>query len=170
MQNLELKARYPDIRKAHRLAIEIGAERQWRRAQRDTYFEVDRGKLKLRQESGRAAELIAYHRPGEAGAEISDYHIYETGDAASLLQVLSTVLQKEIVVQKQRELYLWKNVRIHLDKVDNLGVFLEFEAIVDADNDMSACKNRIDMLIDHFEIEQSDLVSDGYYELLKESR
>ncbi len=166
MQNLELKARYSDIAKAQRLALEIGARRQWRRTQHDTYFKVGRGKLKLRQD-GESVELIAYHRPEEMNAKISDYHIYKTSNAADLKKALSIVLQEDVVVSKQRELYLWKNVRIHLDIVDRLGAYLEFEAVIDQKNDLKTSRRRIDTLISHFEIEQNDLVNVGYYELLK---
>jgi len=33
-------------------------------------------------------------------------------------------------VSKRREIYLWHNVRIHLDAVTGLGSFVEFEAVL----------------------------------------
>ena len=36
----------------------------------------------------------------------------------------------ETIVKKKRELWLYKNTRIHLDIVKNLGSFLELETLV----------------------------------------
>jgi adenylate cyclase class IV len=33
------------------------------------------------------------------------------------------------VVNKKRDFFLYKNTRIHLDKVDNLGEFIELETV-----------------------------------------
>ncbi len=36
----------------------------------------------------------------------------------------------EIIVEKVREIFIYKNTRIHLDEVKNLGKFLELETVV----------------------------------------
>jgi adenylate cyclase class IV len=60
MLNLELKAYCADNAAAAKIAEELGAQLQWTKAQRDTYFSVLQGKLKLRQSDGEPAQLIAY--------------------------------------------------------------------------------------------------------------
>lgn len=108
----------------------LGACWQWTRLQRDTYFRTNGGKLKLRQADGEEAELIAYHRPDNPEARLSDYQIYRRADADLLLPLLAATVTVDRVVEKTRILYLWKNIRIHLDRVAHLGSFIEFEAVL----------------------------------------
>ena len=52
---------------------------------------------------------------------------------------LSDILSIETVVEKKRDLYIYKNTRIHLDTVINLGSFLELETVVvSEDHDVQA--------------------------------
>jgi len=168
MQNLELKAKYPDIAGARRLAAAIGAQQQWRRQQIDTYFKVTTGKLKLREEEGKTAELIAYNRKAQANEKISEYDIYAIENPACFKQLLSAVLETLVEVKKQRELFLWENVRIHLDIVASLGRFMELEAVIDPENDVAISRQRIHTLLNHFQIKNDDLINVGYFELLME--
>lgn len=170
MQNLELKAVFRDIEGARFLALNFGAEHQWTREQKDTYFKCDHGKLKLREVSDKPAELISYHRPEVAQAKISDYNIYKVNEPQHLKKVLAAVLPQTVVVKKQRDLYLWKNVRIHVDKVDTLGVFIEFEAVIDEMNGPRISQERIDLLTAHFGIKVDDKIKVGYFELLESQK
>ena len=111
MQNLELKAKYPDLKKAKSTAEEIGAIFTWTQKQTDTYFNVASGKLKLRQDDGGSSELIGYTRPELSDARVSDYLLYSTSSPDVLKDVLSRTLDQLLVVIKNRTLYLWKNVR-----------------------------------------------------------
>ena len=43
------------------------------------------------------------------------------------------------------------NVRIHLDSVEDLGEFLEFEAMVGEDHDENACRASVDRLLREFD-------------------
>jgi adenylate cyclase class IV len=61
-RNIELKARCPDLNAAREAARRLGAEFAGTLEQRDTYFVVPHGRLKLRQTAGHGAELVAYAR------------------------------------------------------------------------------------------------------------
>lgn len=169
MENLEIKAKFELWDNRHGLADSIHARYVWTRIQVDTYFNVEKGKLKLRQVEGFGAELIAYHRPELKSARLSDYLIYRSIHGETLKDVLASVLQKDVVIQKKRELYLWNNIRIHFDQVDALGRFVEFEAVIDHLNPVKISEERLDTLCSHFEITSHQLISCGYYELIKGS-
>ena len=98
--------------------------------QRDTYFHVPRGRLKLREIEGAAAELIQYARPDEPAARASDYVIAPVPHPAPLREALARALGVRAVVAKRRALYLWRHTRIHLDDVESLGAFLELETVI----------------------------------------
>ena len=51
-------------------------------------------------------------------------------DAGALKTALVAALGIRGVVHKRREIYLWHNVRIHLDEVAGLGALVEFEAVL----------------------------------------
>lgn len=169
MRNIELKARYDNLELARKIAEEIGATWTAQLMQIDTYFSVPQGKLKLREESGSPAQLITYYRPAQIEARPSDYLIYHSQNPGELSAVLRQVLSVEYVVEKERILFLWQNVRIHLDSVRGLGDFIEFEAVISDIDDESVSYQRIQFLQTRFGIAKDQLMSDGYLELLKRS-
>ena len=96
--------------------------------QRDTYFGVGEGRLKLREESPGEAHLIAYARPDDPAVRVSEYRIAPCRPRAAA-RALAASLGVHVVVDKRRRLLLWEDVRIHLDAVEGLGSFVELEAV-----------------------------------------
>jgi predicted adenylyl cyclase CyaB len=126
--NLELKARYPSPRKAHASARALaGAERRGLLIQQDTYFRVPRGRLKLREAEGAGAELIYYERNEESAERWSRFTREPVTEPAGLARVLTDAFGVLAVVRKRRELYIYRDARIHIDDVEGLGTFVEFE-------------------------------------------
>lgn len=138
--------------------------------QRDTYFEVPSGRLKLREESAAAPHLISYRRPDESAQRESRYRIVEVGQAEELIATLGDSLGIEVVVEKKRQLFLWQEVRIHLDLVESLGSFIEFEAIVPAGSDLSRERQKVEALRGEFGLADGDLVAGSYSDLILASR
>jgi predicted adenylyl cyclase CyaB len=129
--NVEVKVRCADLAAARAAALRMGARPFADEAQVDTYFVTRTGRLKLREIDGARAELIPYLRADHAGARRSDYRVIPVPDAAGTRRLLSELLGVHRVVRKRREVLLWRNVRIHLDRVESLGDFLELEAVFD---------------------------------------
>src|SRR5947207_1374897 len=117
-RNIELKARLDDPAVATRVAEQLCGRVAKIERQLDTYFGSPHGRLKLREIDGHKAELIWYQRPDQAEAKASDYRIVPVADAAGLKQALGSALGIRGTVGKLRRIYLYKNVRIHLDEVD----------------------------------------------------
>ncbi len=166
MQNLELKARCADLVRARRIAEELGATWQWHRHQVDTYFNASAGKLKLRQVEGQPAELIAYQRAAVAAVRPSDYLIYVTEQAAALASSLALALGIDRIVTKTRTLYLYRHVRIHLDEVEQLGSFIEFEAVISRPEQVEPSHLLLEEWVERFAIRPADRVAVGYYEMM----
>lgn len=134
-------------------------------SQRDTYFHVRRGRLKLREEEGAAAHLIAYERPDLAGHRESRYRIVNVEQPAELVAALSSVLGVKVVIAKERRLFFWKGVRIHLDKVDGLGDFIEFEAVAPTGSDLSHEEVQVKTLRQALAIDDADVIGVSYSDL-----
>ncbi|MDI3340350.1 MAG: class IV adenylate cyclase [Sphaerobacter sp.] len=130
-RNLEFKARVDDLDAVRRAATALGArdEGAWRDI--DTYFHVPRGRLKLRRTVGQpGGTLISYHRPDAPGSRPSDYELLHVAAADTLERILARTLGVRAVVAKQRHLLRYGSTRIHLDRVEGLGDFVELETLV----------------------------------------
>lgn len=165
--NLELKAVDPGPDRSLRLCAELGAEDAGVLIQQDTYFAVPRGRLKLRRQRAATAQLIAYERPDLPGQKESRYRLVAVEDPDGLEAALAGSLGIVAVVKKERRLFLLDNVRIHLDTVDGLGSFIEFEAVADpGDADLSRYEARLADLRRSFGIGDTDLVRGSYSDLI----
>jgi predicted adenylyl cyclase CyaB len=139
VRNLEYKARLTEDAKAVvARARGLGADLWGDLRQTDTYFDVPRGRLKLRETPGRQGELIAYNRDEDAENRPSDYELAYTPQPEVLRNVLMRSLSVLAVVRKRRTLLLLDAARIHLDNVDGLGDFLEIEVSVGEDEAVAA--------------------------------
>jgi predicted adenylyl cyclase CyaB len=165
-RNIELKARDRDRMRSLATCNEIGAEPQGALLQRDTYFQARHGRLKLREQEGARPHLIAYERPDDMEARESRYRIIEMDEPEELKAALGGTLGVGAVVAKERRLFLWEGVRIHLDRVAGLGDFIEFEAVADADSDLSYEEAQVMSLRRAFEIDEVDLVAGSYCDLV----
>lgn len=123
--------------------------------------------MKLREEPGAESQLIAYERSDLPGQKESRYRIVPVGDPAELKAALSTVLGTRVVVSKARRLFIFEGVRIHLDRVDGLGNFIEFEAVATSEADLERFESLLADLRRSFEIDEGDLLSASYSDLLE---
>lgn len=168
-RNVELKAHDPDPDATRAAALAFGAHEAGTLIQRDTYFPVLDGRLKLREQDGAAAQLIAYHRADAAGARTSTYRRIDVPDAPALVAALTATHGPGPVIEKTRRLLQWQNVRIHLDDVRGLGAFVELEAVVPAGTgapDLDAEHAKIAALRAALGIHDAAVVSAGYAQLL----
>jgi homotetrameric cytidine deaminase len=165
-RNLELKAHDPDPERSLELALALGAEDRGVLEQRDTYFARASGRLKLREEAGRGAELIEYARANQADPRPSDYRIVPVPDPEALRAALHAALGTLTVVEKRRRLLLWEGVRIHLDRVAGLGDFLELEAVAAPGADLEAERPKVERLREAIEVGDERLVAEGYADLM----
>ena len=170
MQNVELKARVRDLARLRQTAERVATEYLGWQHQIDTYFRCPRGRLKLREIEGQQAQLVGYMRPDATGSKVSDYRLTAVIDAASLKQTLAAALDVLVVVDKQREIFLYQNVRIHLDRVAGLGTFLEFEAVLSGEIDQAQGQAQVVFLRGEFSIDPGDLLALSYSDLLLRER
>jgi homotetrameric cytidine deaminase len=161
-RNVELKALDPDPARSLERALALGAEDHGVIVQRDTYFRVVHGRLKLREEEPGEAHLIAYSRPDAAEVRVSSYRVVPVPDPPALLAALEQSPGVDVVVAKRRRLLLWESVRIHLDEVEGLGSFLELEAVAEPDSDLTREHRQIAQLREALRI-RDDALREGSY-------
>jgi adenylate cyclase, class 2 len=149
---------------------QIGAKDHGEIWQRDTYFEVANGGLKLREERPGKPHLIQFERADEPQQRESRYRIVEVEDGPMLSAALAAAIGVRVVVAKRRRLFLWRDVRIHLDSVERLGRFIELEAVAPPDSDLTREHRLIAELRDALAITDERLVAVGYAEQLRARR
>ncbi len=168
MKNIEIKFHTPSLSKIHSfLQHHPFISFQWEKEQTDIYFQVNRGRLKLRLQNNSEAELIFYQRDDDENARLSKYFIYYPGQTNLLKDLLENALGIRSVVKKKRTLYQFKNVRIHLDEVENLGSFLECEAVVDDMTDEETSRKNLNELLTHLSSFSLTPVAQSYVDLVQ---
>lgn len=164
MHNVEYKAELRDMAMARAACRAVGASHIITLEQTDTYFRVPSGRLKRRECVGEPTEWIFYDRKDEARPRLSCFTIY--GDAQARERFGVAPLPELVVVRKTRDLYLLDNVRIHLDEVEDLGRFLEFEALVSPGFPVAKCHASVDRLRATFAPALGEPLSCSYADLL----
>ncbi len=164
MTNVELKAELRDIAVARAICKSIRATYVLTFGQIDTYYRVPSGKLKKRETDGEPTEYIFYERPIRASAKLSQFTIYSEEQARERFG--SEPLPIWLTVKKMRELYMHSNVRIHLDIVDTLGHFIEFEALVSRDHPIEQCRYSVASLRQQFQPVLGEQIDCGYADLM----
>jgi len=129
-RNLELKAFLHSRQRAEEVAKSLGAEFKGTLKQVDVYYRIPHGRLKMRSIEGGCHEMIYYVRPNRSGGRFSDYTVVPLRQPRVVARVFEQLYGIRTIVRKHRRLYLYKNARIHLDSVRDLGDFLEFEVMV----------------------------------------
>lgn len=163
---VELKARYEDLGKAR--ALLSGAENLGTFRQVDTYFSLGGRRLKLRAVDGRReGQLVYYERPDESGVKESLVLLADLPDAAGVLDILRRTFPVRAEVRKTREIYRFQGVQVHLDSVQGLGKFIEFEKVVSGDAERAAGRAQLDSLAVYFQIDPEDRMASSYSDLLE---
>jgi len=167
-RNIEIKARIDSIEALMPRARALAQRDAELIAQDDTFFRVPHGRLKLREFADGRAELIHYHRADTAEAKLSDYRRVPVPDAAALREALARALGLLGRVRKQRWLLLAGQTRIHLDRVEGLGEFLELEVVL-RDGQTEADGMRIaDQLMHELGLARAERIAGAYLDLLAE--
>jgi len=162
--NLEYKGQLCDITATEDALAALGARHAGTLHQRDTYFQVEHGRLKLREQEN-DVEMIAYTRAEGGGDRWSCYTRTPVTDAAATRAGLSRRHGVRGVVEKTRRLWLYENARIHLDRVTRLGDFLEIE-VVDP-SDPATAQALLAQLLIVLDLRQDDGIASSYIDLLQ---
>src|ERR671932_876942 len=166
-RNVELKARDPQPERSLERCVALGAEDRGELRHRDTYFAAPHGRLKLREQEPGGAELIAYERADAAQARESRYRIAPVAEPDALREALDAALGTVVVVDKRRRLFLWEGVRIHLDRVEELGAFVELEGVAPAESDLAREAELVARLREELDIRDEAIESGSYADLLR---
>jgi len=163
---VEIKARASNHAELRERLLQAGARLVGEDHQVDTYFQVPNGRLKLR-EGTIENHLIQYQRPNQEAPKLSTVRLYQSADPTALKGILTAAMDVLVVVDKKREIYFIDNVKFHLDYLENLGTFVEIEAIGTTQTHTEAeLRAQCDHFLAFLGIEASHLIDRSYSDLL----
>lgn len=164
--NIEIKARTSKSAEIRQYLQEHKADSRGTDRQTDIYFNVHKGRLKLRQ-GNIENNLIYYERDNQHGPKQSAFNLMKADDPQNLESILTAALGIKTVVKKTREIYFIENVKFHLDTLEGLGSFVEIEA----SNRYAPLSNeqldiQCNFYMEAFGIQEEDLVNISYSDML----
>ena len=167
-RNIEIKARIESVESLMPRAAALADQGPTEIVQDDTFFPCASGRLKLRAFSATDGQLIFYRRSDEAGLKESFYLISPTSSPDTLREALTLAYGQAGRVRKLRTFFLVGRTRIHLDRVEDLGHFLELEVVMAEDERSTAGVAVAHALLDKLGISPSRLIDGAYVDLLRE--
>ena len=165
-RNIEIKASIKNIEDLELKIVEIADKGPTEIIQDDTFFKCDNGRLKLRTFSKTKGELIFYKRADESGPKECFYLKSETPEPSILRESLVLGYGAAGRVQKRQLLYFKGRTRIHVDRVEGLGNFLELEVVLEDNETKERGVEEAMILLSQLGIEDSQLVETAYVDLL----
>ncbi len=160
--NLELKTKVENHHNIKQVLEKIGSTFEKVLNQKDIYYKIENGLLKLRIENGMYS-LIKYNREELKEDRWSNYYVvYLEGKETE--QLFKSLFPIETEVIKKRELFMYKNTRIHLDTVENLGKFIELETVVH--NSKEYAKELFDEMVELLNLDLDKQIRLSYRDLI----
>jgi predicted adenylyl cyclase CyaB len=127
------------------------------------YYKVDGKRLKLRIINNEYGHLVYYDRKDSRNKRVSKYLLSDTKNPLELDKILRRFFKVQLIVKKTREIFIVKNLRIHLDRIQSCGIFLEFEIIYKS---LDEAKTLMKELMKYFNIKRTDFTKDSYSDLI----
>ena len=168
-RNVEIKARIASVEALAPRVAALADRGPTELEQDDTFFSCERGRLKLRVLSSSEGQLIFYRRANQAGPKESRFVIAPTASPDSLREALMLACGAAGRVRKRRTLYLVGRTRVHLDRVEGLGDFLELEVVLAEGESADAGVKEARALMTALGLSQDQLVEGAYVDLLAQS-
>ncbi len=165
---LELKARVESLDNVRKKLRDIKAIYTGIFRQIDTYYNSPKDRLKLREvANSEEAKLIYYDREDITGPKKCLAIIIDIQEPRQFKVLFQKLLGEKVIVDKEREIYTYKGTQIHLDKVQNLGTFIEFERKT---TNLNEDQKIIEELMKTLQIKSQDLIPLSYSDLLTQSQ
>ncbi|MFA5863058.1 MAG: class IV adenylate cyclase [Phycisphaerae bacterium] len=165
-RNIEIKARIESLETLAMKVAELSDHGPTELWQDDTFFACANGRMKLRVFSATEGQLIFYRRANQAGPKESFYIIAPTATPDTLREALSLGYGQIGRVRKHRTLFLIGRTRVHLDRIEGLGYFLELEVVLAEGESSEAGVSIAYDLLGKLGILSSQLIEGAYIDLL----
>lgn len=167
-RNIEIKARISKLEEWLPRAAALSDGAPVTISQDDTFFPCPNGRLKLRAFASGGGELIFYQREDCAEPKESHYVLGPVPEVGPIREALTQAYGVMGRIRKLRYLFMAGRTRIHLDRVEGLGDFLELEVVLRHDESNGAGVHEATDLLKKLGVSEKDLVERAYVDLLRD--
>lgn len=165
-RNIEIKAHIASVEAMRSKVAALADHGPIELLQDDTFFTCERGRLKLRTLSANEGQLIFYQRANHTGPKESFFVMASTSSPDTLREALSLAYGQAGRVRKHRTLYHVGRTRLHLDRVEELGHFLELEVVLSEGEPSALSVEEAHKLMAALGIAPTQLIEGAYVDLL----
>jgi adenylate cyclase class IV len=159
-RNIEIKAQVESHSAVRQRLAALPTHSEHEILQTDTFFNVTRGRLKLREFADGNGELLFYERTDQLGPKLSRYDRIPCQTPEILRQALTAALGVRGVIKKRRTVLLIDNIRVHL-------AFVELEVVLNDTDDLESGEAAAAHLLSVLRIAEHQLVAEAYIDLLE---
>jgi Adenylate cyclase, class 2 (thermophilic) len=164
--NFEFKARTTQLDRLENRLLQHNPKFIGEDNQTDTYFNVTKGRLKLREGNIENA-LIYYERQNTADAKQSDVLLYQHAPDKTLKEILIKVHGIKVIVEKKRRIYFIDNVKFHFDNRRIRNIYRSGSIDKDGSLGVEKLKEQADKYAELFGIKKEDLIAVSYSDMLQ---
>ena len=172
-RNVEIKAKVTNLGYLLKVAQELSKSEGVILKQKDIFYLCPTGRLKLRSISSNGQsknELIFYQRPDEGGPKLSNFVTSAIPNAEEMDKILTSSNGSDGIVAKERILFMVGQTRVHVDKVEGLGDYMELEVQLRENQSVDEGSKIANDLMKKLGINEDDLITGAYHDLLKLKR
>jgi adenylate cyclase class 2 len=166
---IEIRAKVNNLETIKQKVINLGGELIKKTKQIDEYF----GEMNLYEKIGYSflmrvreendKKYITYKGAKKREDGVWEEYEFKIDDKEKAISMFFDMgLEKVIKVMKYREEYKLNNLSICLDKIENLGNFVEIESL----NDNDEGKERLNKMMEELAIDQNQIIHKGYVTML----
>ncbi len=173
MIEVEVKIKLKDLNEFKKKLLELGVKRLGEWFEEDIYFKHPSVDFKATDEALRLRRVdgkinLTYKGPKissnsktreEIDVEVVDFNTVRLLFEKLRFQVLTRVAKK-------REVYLFEEIKISLDKVEDLGDFAEFEILIEYERHVKEAEEKVFNLLRRLGFNKSNSVTLSYLELI----
>lgn len=139
------------------------------RVQHDTFFNCRSGRLKLRS-SGNFHDLIYYRRQDDYGPKESFYQSARSRNPIALRTTLASTFGIAGNVKKFRRTFRIGDALVHLDRVADLGEFIEIKIEIGEELSAEGGGKIVENLMQALDVDLFQLVDSAYVDLLNQKQ
>lgn len=164
--NIEIKSTLSDYKQTKDRLGKLGIREAYTMYQKDIFYQVPFGRLKLRNINNTQHELIIYFRNNTQSPKPSKYYRISMKHPGFIHKLLGYLFGVYGIVEKERLLFLQDNIRFHMDKVKGLGNYFEIEYVMDDCEVKAEAQEKVNSLLGALGISNNELISESYIDLV----
>lgn len=162
-KNIEIKVPINNLKKILIRIKNLPAERIYSSQQIDVYFQNEKGRLKVRDSNGEKS-VIFYDRIEDGRERWSKFYFIKINEPNEWVKFFDLFMERLITVKKHRTLFHYKNTRIHVDQIKNLGNFIELETKMNSSR--KTAREEFDYLCKHLELATGEQIINSYSDMI----